>query len=174
MGEVNEQGELSCFYHGWSFGKDGECTDVPTMALEMEAEAEAEAEQERPLRAAKKEAKKAASSQARASLCATHYAAAEHNGMVWVWGGDVLEADPRLLPTQREGEKTLYVDTALDYNVDWAYIVENNLDSPHIYWLHDGASFFFPSRKTRGLLRKADDAFRRFRISALRLLRLLR
>ena len=29
MGTV-ENGELKCFYHGWSFGKEGECTDIPT------------------------------------------------------------------------------------------------------------------------------------------------
>ena len=72
------------------------------------------------------------------------------------------KADPRLLPTAREGEKTLYVDTALDYNVDWAYIVENNLDSPHIYWLHDGS---IPPLESLGFNRDNVDKFglRKFR-----------
>lgn len=68
------------------------------------------------------------------SLCAKHYAVVEQDGYIWVWAGNTLEADPSLLQTQRAGEKTLYVDTKLDYNVDWSYVVENNLDSPHIYW----------------------------------------
>jgi len=31
------------------------------------------------------------------------------------------------------------VETILDYGCDWTYIVENNLDTPHLYWLHDGS-----------------------------------
>ena len=39
-----------------------------------------------------------------------------------------------------EGHRNLsmiYID--LDYNIDWRYIVENNLDSPHLFWLHGGS-----------------------------------
>ena len=165
MGTVNEKGELACFYHGWSFGKDGECTDVPTMAINDEIEKESKkmsAMENGGSASAAAEECKTKTVNPRTSLCATHYAVAEHNGMVWVWGGDVLEADPRLLPTAREGEKTLYVDTALDYNVDWAYIVENNLDSPHIYWLHDGS---IPPLESLGFNRDNVDKFglRKFR-----------
>ena len=31
------------------------------------------------------------------------------------------------------------METILDYGCDWKYIVENNLDTPHLYWLHDGS-----------------------------------
>ena len=31
------------------------------------------------------------------------------------------------------------METILDYGCDWTYIVENNLDTPHLYWLHDGS-----------------------------------
>ena len=113
-----------------------------------------------------------------------------------MWGGNVLEADVTKLPTQRKGEETLYVDTMLDYNVDWrsvrlrcghcngqhklrrplrltltplpsppahfSYIVENNLDSPHIYWLHDGS---IPPLDSLGFNRDNVDRFtlRRFK-----------
>lgn len=30
MGTV-ENGKVVCFYHGWSFGKDSSCTDIPTL-----------------------------------------------------------------------------------------------------------------------------------------------
>jgi len=35
--------------------------------------------------------------------------------------------------------ETVPVDTVLDYAVDYSYIVENNLDSPHLFYLHDGS-----------------------------------
>ena len=36
MGTVSE-GSLKCMYHGWSFGKDGQCDDVPTMPGQVSA-----------------------------------------------------------------------------------------------------------------------------------------
>jgi len=60
--------------------------------------------------------------------------------MVYVWRGDVLLADPRLLPTKRKGDmESIPIDSVLDYAVDYSYIVENNLDSPHLFYLHDGS-----------------------------------
>ena len=32
MGEV-EDGKLRCFYHGWAFGEDGNCVDIPTVGM---------------------------------------------------------------------------------------------------------------------------------------------
>mmetsp|Transcript_76128 Transcript_76128/g.217398 ORF Transcript_76128/g.217398 Transcript_76128/m.217398 type:complete len:726 (-) Transcript_76128:1516-3693(-) len=137
MGTVSE-GSLKCMYHGWSFGKDGQCDDVPTMPGQT------------------------LDSGFLKSSCATNYAVVEHEDLIWVWGGNVLEADVTKLPTQRKGEETLYVDTMLDYNVDWSYIVENNLDSPHIYWLHDGS---IPPLDSLGFNRDNVDRFtlRRFK-----------
>mmetsp|Transcript_53174 Transcript_53174/g.105733 ORF Transcript_53174/g.105733 Transcript_53174/m.105733 type:complete len:364 (+) Transcript_53174:1442-2533(+) len=40
---------------------------------------------------------------------------------------------------RRVQEATHTVETILDYGCDWTYIVENNLDTPHLYWLHDGS-----------------------------------
>lgn len=50
-----------------------------------------------------------------------------------------MEADVSILPQTRSDVSTYPCDTILDYNVDWQYIVENNLDSPHLFWLHDGS-----------------------------------
>jgi len=130
LGEVSD-GQLKCFYHGWAFGKDGACEEVPTMHT-------------------------GADSKFLQGSCATNYACVERAGMVYVWGGNTLEADPRLLPQSKKGEETLYVDTRLDYNVDWTYIVENNLDSPHIYWLHDGS---IPPLDSLGFNRDNVDRF---------------
>jgi len=67
------------------------------------------------------------------------YACADHQGMIWVWRGEPTGADHTLLPTHPTPEATHTVETILDYGCDWTYIVENNLDTPHLYWLHDGS-----------------------------------
>ena len=56
-----------------------------------------------------------------------------------MWRGSLLEADANKLPKTRKDAETYPCDTILDYNVDWQYIVENNLDSPHLFWLHNGS-----------------------------------
>ena len=72
--------------------------------------------------------------------CGNHRAVVEHQGLVYIWRGNVLEADPGLLPSRRKGDmETVPIDTVLDYSVDYSYIVENNLDSPHLFFLHDGS-----------------------------------
>jgi len=35
--------------------------------------------------------------------------------------------------------ESIPIDSVLDYAVDYSYIVENNLDSPHLFYLHDGS-----------------------------------
>lgn len=67
------------------------------------------------------------------------YVAADHDGLVWLWRGDPSKVDHSMLPTHPTPEQTYAVETILDYGVDWKYIVENNLDTPHLYWLHDGS-----------------------------------
>ena len=72
--------------------------------------------------------------------CGNHRAVVEHEGLVYIWRGNVLEADASLLPSRRKGDmETVPIDTVLDYSVDYSYIVENNLDSPHLFFLHDGS-----------------------------------
>jgi len=79
------------------------------------------------------------------------YAARDHQGLIFVWRGDAAAADDRMLPTHPEPEATHAVETILDYGVDWTYIVENNLDTPHLYWLHDGS---IPPIESLGCSRK--------------------
>ena len=122
MGTV-EGGRLKCFYHGWAFGEGGECVDVPTQRSNPNGSEEAMAK-----------------FRDRVTDCAARHAVAEKDGMIYVWRGELLEADVRLLPSKREGDmETQPIDTVLDYAVDYSYIVENNLDSPHLFYLHDGS-----------------------------------
>jgi O-methyltransferase involved in polyketide biosynthesis len=67
------------------------------------------------------------------------YAAVVHQELVYVWRGAPAAADTEALPTHPTPEATHCVETILDYGCDWSYIVENNLDTPHLYWLHDGS-----------------------------------
>ncbi|GMH87648.1 hypothetical protein TL16_g10921 [Triparma laevis f. inornata] len=122
MGTV-EEGSLKCFYHGWSFGEKGECDDVPTQRAVTVENPEAQ----------KKFKEKVTS-------CQRRHAVVEKDGLVYVWRGELLSADPTLLPSKRTGDmETQPIDSVLDYAVDYSYIVENNLDSPHLFYLHDGS-----------------------------------
>lgn len=142
MGSV-EKGKLRCFYHGWSFGKDGSIDDIPTARARAKdsmtmAATTSGGDADEYVKAPEGSAGTGASSSSSCKGAHTR-AVVEHEGLVWVWRGETLAADVRRLPTIRPGESTLPIDTVLDYNVDWCYIVENNLDSPHLFWLHDGS-----------------------------------
>ena len=112
MGEL-EDGVLRCFYHGWAFGAKGECVDVPTV----------------------KDKKGGAFAQL---ACAQGYSVAERDGLLWVWRGETLAADAAKLPSPPAAEPTVAVDTVLDYEADWASVVEGLLDAP-------GATFEAPN-----------------------------
>lgn len=108
MGEVKD-GVLSCFYHGWSFGEKGACVAVPTIPVDAAATPKAFG----------------------AAFCATNYAVVEHEGLVWVWKGEVLAADARLLPRRSTPAGASFaVDTTLDYDCEWDALVEHDLASP--------------------------------------------
>ena len=72
-------------------------------------------------------------------VCCCRYACAEHQELIWLWRGAPEQRDDAMLPTHPTPEATHTVETILDYGCDWSYIVENNLDTPHLYWLHDGS-----------------------------------
>jgi len=142
MGTV-EDGELVCFYHGWRYGSKGECTDVPTLRAVS------------PINESKNDRFKE-----KVNTCnqSNNRAVIEHEGMIWVWRGELLSADVSKLPTKRKGDMdTLPFDTVLDYDVDYSYIVENNLDSPHLFYLHDGS---VPPIESIGMMAKNLDQLR--------------
>jgi len=126
MGTV-ENGKVVCFYHGWAFGKDSACADIPTLNAVAEDRLDLEKNERFKERITK-------------ANCQNHRAVVEHEGLIWVWKGEILAADPAKLPSRRKGDmESLPISTILDYDVDYSYIVENNLDSPHLFYLHDGS-----------------------------------
>jgi len=89
--------------------------------------------------------------QCRAQADGLAYVCAEQQGVIYVWRGAPGAADRSLLPLHPTPEATHVVETILDYGCDWKYIVENNLDTPHLYWLHDGS---IPPIESLGCSRK--------------------
>ena len=110
-GRAREDGVLRCFYHGWGFGAKGECVDVPTVKDKGGAFAQL--------------------------ACAQGYSVAERDGLLWVWRGETLAADAAAAVAPA-AEPTVAVDTVLDYEADWAAVVEGLLDAP-------GATFEAPN-----------------------------
>jgi len=140
MGRVGEDGSLRCFYHGWAFGKDGVKTHEGSEEVDSYKE----------------------DGSLKKNACRTKSFAAEVvDGLVYVWRGPLLEADASKLPRKvPDATPTYPVDTVLDYKVGFEYIVENNLDSVHLFHLHDGsippiAALGMRRSNTENLLMKA-------------------
>jgi phthalate 4,5-dioxygenase oxygenase subunit len=106
----NEDNALRCIYHGWKFGVDGSCLEVPTQVGDQ------------------------------ADICRKvklgHYKVREAAGIVWVWlgSGDTPPPFPaveftgcgagQVVPTKQTG------------NFNWLQGVETTMDSAHLGVLH--------------------------------------
>ena len=110
MGEV-EDGKLRCFYHGWAFGEDGNCVDIPTVGMGA-------AKKPTDLR----------------NFCATGRAVVERDGLLWVWRGETLAADAQLVPEAAttpalgdDADDVVTITTTLDYAVGWQPVMDFHL-----------------------------------------------
>ncbi|MDC3981748.1 Rieske 2Fe-2S domain-containing protein [Polyangium jinanense] len=103
-------GELSCPYHGFRFGTDGECTAMP---CEPEGKP------------------------SRRDLSIRRYEVREHRGLVWLWHGDVA-ADLPPLPWFEELPET--DRHAWDHETVWPLpqlrVMEGMLDMHHVPFAH--------------------------------------
>ncbi len=114
-GRINEQGELECPYHGWSFNGSGQCTAIP------QAEPEAAA-----------------------TACTSHrsqchsYATATAQGLLFVFAGDAQQAEAVPLPLVPLLEEPgwLVQDTFRDLPMDALTLLENVLDVSHVPFTH--------------------------------------
>jgi phenylpropionate dioxygenase-like ring-hydroxylating dioxygenase large terminal subunit len=108
----NEQGGIRCAYHGWKFGVDGRCLDLPTM-------------DPGPARARAEE-----------NIRLTAYPTRERNGFVWAYLGpiDTVPPFPELefitLPAAHS-----FVSKKLQ-QCNWAQACEGGLDTAHFSFLH--------------------------------------
>lgn len=108
----NEEEGLRCVYHGWKFGVDGQCMEIPNLPATFNVDA------------------------LRRKAAITSYPVREAGGMVWVYMGP-KERQPEIpgfewttVPPQR-----CHVARWLQ-RTNWAQGMEGEIDSSHVSWLH--------------------------------------
>jgi len=113
-GRLNQDGDLECPYHGWSFNGEGRCTAMP-------------------------QAMEGATPTPRRSSCRRH-ATAEGQGLLFVFAGDPERAASVPLPLvpalEEEPGAWLVQDTFRDLPMDALTLLENVLDVSHVPFTH--------------------------------------
>jgi phenylpropionate dioxygenase-like ring-hydroxylating dioxygenase large terminal subunit len=66
------EGKLECLYHGWQFGTDGQCLNIPQLPADAKIPTKA---------------------------CVKSFPTVERQGIVWVWSGEPEAADIDRIPT---------------------------------------------------------------------------
>jgi phenylpropionate dioxygenase-like ring-hydroxylating dioxygenase large terminal subunit len=108
FGRVEDAG-MRCVYHGWSFGLDGQCREMPSEPAE---------------------------STFTAKIRATAYPCAERGGVMWTYMGPVNPPPPlpelewTLLPSAH-----LFISKRVQ-ECNWFQALEGGIDSSHIGFLH--------------------------------------
>ena len=106
-GRVEADG-MRCVYHGWKFGLDGQCLDMPSEPRE---------------------------SSFAAKVCTPAYACAEAGGMVWAYMGvGAAPPLPHLEWTRLPDDHVFASKRVQDCN--WFQAMEGGIDSSHIGFLH--------------------------------------
>ncbi len=106
---------VRCAYHGWAFGGDGRCTEIPSMP-----------DGPIPERA-----------------CVPSYEAAERHGLVWVRFDDSADTSIPAHPAHERvaaspGSMRIVVGEPYTWPVGAPRRVENFVDLAHFAWVHDG------------------------------------
>ena len=105
----NEDGGMRCPYHGWKFGLDGQCVDMPSEPAE---------------------------SGFAAKVRTAAYPCAEAGGVIWAYMGPTSQPPPlpelewTLLP-----ERHLFISKRVQ-DCNWFQALEGGIDSSHISFLH--------------------------------------
>lgn len=111
-GQVRD-GRIECLYHGWQFDGEGTCHHIPQWVEGTPL----------PIKS-----------------CVRAFPVALRRGIVWIWAGEMQEADLALLPCAEEApDPDLHVVTfQMDLPYDQSYLIENVIDVAHIHIAHDG------------------------------------
>lgn len=105
----NEEGGVRCVYHGWKFGVDGECLDMPTEASD---------------------------SPMRCKVRARAYPARIAGGVLWVYMGEPDKMPP-LPDFEWLGLPSSHVYVSRwEQDCNYAQAMEGELDSAHVGFLH--------------------------------------
>ncbi|HEY9905051.1 MAG TPA: Rieske 2Fe-2S domain-containing protein [Candidatus Sericytochromatia bacterium] len=107
-------GKLECLYHGWQFGTDGQCLNIPQLPADAKIPTKA---------------------------CVKSFPTVERQGIVWVWPGEPEAADIDRIPTVDVLDKPgfVYTDYMVDLPHDQTYLIENVLDPAHVSISHHGS-----------------------------------
>lgn len=110
MGKL-EGDNLRCQYHGFRFGPDGACNDIPGQEMIP------------------------------AKACVKTYPVAENGSWVWVWMGEPERADPSLIAQSKALDDPAWsLKTGhIDYEANYELINDNLLDLTHLTYVHAGS-----------------------------------
>jgi phenylpropionate dioxygenase-like ring-hydroxylating dioxygenase large terminal subunit len=114
-GRINEQGELECPYHGWSFASNGECQNIPQQVANSKAETSKRA-------------------------CVKTLPATIRQGLLFVYPGNPDNAAktkiPIIEPLEENPSEWVCLNTFRDIPYDAFTLLENVLDVSHIPYTH--------------------------------------
>jgi phenylpropionate dioxygenase-like ring-hydroxylating dioxygenase large terminal subunit len=104
---------VQCPYHGWEYGRDGQCTRMPPLGEDVRIPPRARVDA---------------------------YPTQERWGYIWVFLGDMEEGErpelPDFLPDYGDDNRWRVVRLQRDWRANWARIHENLLDTAHLYLVH--------------------------------------
>ncbi|KAF5843469.1 Rieske [2Fe-2S] iron-sulfur domain-containing protein, partial [Dunaliella salina] len=130
-------GQLMCSYHGWRFGKGGECTDIPQLPPGP------------PKEAACKQRK----------ACASAYPSTVSDGLLFVWmdnSPEGLLASLQTTPFKSDAPSKFDWIMAQNPN-DYTFWLEQGLDPSHAPYLHHGMGGFEMKNATELLSRAVPE-----------------
>lgn len=107
----NEENGIRCVFHGWKFGKDGKCVDIPSEPSE---------------------------SKLKDKVCLKSYPCKEYGGIIWTYMG--AEKEPPELPEYEFGRVPDNHRLVTKWHQKCNYVqgIEANMDSSHLSFLHSG------------------------------------
>ena len=114
-GRVNEKGILECSYHGWGFGSNGTCVQIPQFDRPVEERSQVQS-----------------------------YPVQVHKNVlfVWPWSDEdplICAKDPWRAPEHMVSSVPLNPNTyTRDLPYGWSTLVENIVDPSHVPWAHHG------------------------------------
>jgi len=109
LGEVSEDGCLTCPFHGWAFQRDGACAHIPLNDVSPEK---------------------------RARYGATAVPTREMGGLVWVFTGQDPQGTAPSLPAALAEPGWHVGYTQEIWSAHWTRAMENMLDTPHLPFIH--------------------------------------
>lgn len=104
-----EGDSIKCMYHGLTFSKEGECTNVP------------------------------GSDKVPPNCTIKTYPVTEKDDWIWVWMGDPAKADESLIPEAfgLDNEKYKQIEGGLNYDANYQLINDNLADLSHVDFVHE-------------------------------------